>query len=144
MSNSETPCTVAHQTPLSMGFPRQENLRALPFPSLGDLPSPRIEPASPASAGRFFTTEPPGKTEFLLMTSKYPTSWTNNTHPSIRSTMWAHSNSRRRHWTTTQRWTFAPICWTACLFQKLIVWASRPIYIFSCSYHCLHKYHISQ
>ena len=36
----------------------------LPFPPSGDLPNPGIEPASPLSpvlAGRFFTTEPPGK-----------------------------------------------------------------------------------
>ena len=32
-----------------------------PFPSSGDLPDPGIEPAFPALAGRFFTTEPPGK-----------------------------------------------------------------------------------
>ena len=31
------------------------------IPSPGDLPHPWIEPASPALAGRFFTTEPPGK-----------------------------------------------------------------------------------
>ena len=34
------------------------------FPPLGDLPDPRIEPtalASPALAGRVFTTVPPGK-----------------------------------------------------------------------------------
>ena len=55
------PQTVAHQVPLSMGFPRQEDWSGLPFPSLGDLPYPGIEPASPALAGRFFTTEPPGK-----------------------------------------------------------------------------------
>ena len=29
--------------------------------SPGDLPDPGIEPMSPALAGRFFTTEPPGK-----------------------------------------------------------------------------------
>ena len=29
-----------------------------PFPPAGDLPDPRIEPTSPALAGRFFTTEP--------------------------------------------------------------------------------------
>ena len=28
--------------------------------SSGDLPNPGIEPASPALAGRFFTTESPG------------------------------------------------------------------------------------
>ena len=33
----------------------------LPFPSPGDLPNLGIEPASPALAGGFFTTEPPGK-----------------------------------------------------------------------------------
>ena len=56
--------TVAHQAPLSMGFPRQEYWSGLPFPSPGDLPNSRTEPASfmsAALAGRFFTTEPPGK-----------------------------------------------------------------------------------
>ena len=31
------PWTVAHQTPLSMGFPRQVNWSGLAFPSSGDL-----------------------------------------------------------------------------------------------------------
>ena len=44
-----------------MGFPRQESWSGLPLPFKGDLPDPRIEPASPAMACRFFTTEPPGK-----------------------------------------------------------------------------------
>ena len=44
-----------------MGFPRQEYWSGLPFPSLGDLPDPGIEPTSPALAGGFFTTERPGK-----------------------------------------------------------------------------------
>ena len=56
-----TPWTAAHQAPLSIGFPRQKYWSRLPFPSLGDLLDPEIEPASPALAGRFFTTEPPGK-----------------------------------------------------------------------------------
>ena len=54
-----TPWTVAHQAPLSVGFPRQERWSGLPFPAPGDLPNPGIEPASPALAGGFFTTEPP-------------------------------------------------------------------------------------
>ena len=41
-----------------MGFPRQEYWSGLPFPSPGDLPDPGIEPASPASAGRFFAIVP--------------------------------------------------------------------------------------
>jgi len=44
-----------------MGFPRQEYWSGLPFPSLGDLPDPRIEPMSPALAVRFFTAKPSGK-----------------------------------------------------------------------------------
>ena len=34
-----TPWTIASQTPLSMGFSRQEYLSGLPFPSPGDLPN---------------------------------------------------------------------------------------------------------
>ena len=56
-----TPWTVAHQAPLSMGFSRQEYWSGLPFPLAGDLLDPGIEPESPALAGGFFTTEPPGK-----------------------------------------------------------------------------------
>ena len=36
----ETPWTVAHQAPLSMGFLRQEYWSGLPFPSPGDPPNP--------------------------------------------------------------------------------------------------------
>ena len=41
------PQTIACQTPLSMGFSKQEYWRGLPFPSLKDLPDPEIEPRSP-------------------------------------------------------------------------------------------------
>jgi len=44
-----------------MEFFRQEYWSVLPYPSPRDLPYPRIEPASPALAGRFLTTEPSGK-----------------------------------------------------------------------------------
>ena len=55
------PRTVACQAILSMGFPRQEYWRGVPFPSPGDLPNPGIEPMSPVSpalASGFFTTDP--------------------------------------------------------------------------------------
>ena len=42
--------TIALQTPMSMGFSRQEYWSGLPLPSPGDLPDPGIEPASPALA----------------------------------------------------------------------------------------------
>ena len=56
-----TPCTIARQGPLSMGFPRKEYWNGMPFSSPGDLPNLRIEPGSPALqedsciAGGFFT-----------------------------------------------------------------------------------------
>ena len=37
------------QAPLSTGFSSQEYWNGLPFPTPGDLPNPRIEPASPTS-----------------------------------------------------------------------------------------------
>ena len=42
------PWVIAYQAPLSMKFPRQEYWSGLPFPFLGDLPNPGIEPVSPA------------------------------------------------------------------------------------------------
>ena len=56
-----TPRTVAHQAPLSMGFPRGEYWSGLPFPPDRDLPDPGIKPTSPTWADGFFTTESPGK-----------------------------------------------------------------------------------
>ena len=55
---------IACHAPLSVGFPRKEFWSGLPFPSPWDLPDQGIEPISfafPALAGRFFTTESPGK-----------------------------------------------------------------------------------
>ena len=43
-----TPCTVADQAPLSMGFSRQQYWSGLPFPFSEDLPDPEIKPRSPA------------------------------------------------------------------------------------------------
>ena len=55
------PWAVACQNPLPMEFSRQEFWGGMPFPTLWDLPNSAIKPASlasPALAGRFFTTEP--------------------------------------------------------------------------------------
>ena len=38
-----TPCSVAPQAPLSVGFPRQEYWSGLPCPPPGDLPNPGVE-----------------------------------------------------------------------------------------------------
>ena len=45
-----TPWTVAHQAPLSMGFPRQEHWGGSPLPSPSALPNPGIKPGSLALA----------------------------------------------------------------------------------------------
>ena len=55
------PWTVAHQAPLSMGFPRQEHWSGLSFAPPGNL-DPRIKPVSPAlQADIFLLPEPSGK-----------------------------------------------------------------------------------
>jgi len=54
---------LAHQAPLFMTSSRQKQWCGLPFPTPGDLPFPRIKPAtlaSPVLGGRFFTIVPPG------------------------------------------------------------------------------------
>ena len=70
------PTLLSHQTspqtlcnPLDCSLPGSSVHQILPFPPLGDLPDPGIEttsPAFPALAGRFFTTEPPGKPLWII------------------------------------------------------------------------------
>ena len=52
----ETPWTIAHQVPLSMGFSKQEYCSGS-FPSLGDLPDPGIKPRSPVLQADSLPTE---------------------------------------------------------------------------------------
>ena len=65
-----TPWTVACQVPLSMQFSRQEYWSGLHFPSSENLPDLGIKPMALALAGRFFTTEPPGKPVPYIVTFK--------------------------------------------------------------------------
>ena len=54
---------------MSMGFPRQESWSGLPFPPPEDLADLGIKPGSPVSpafAGRFLTTERPGKPKGVI------------------------------------------------------------------------------
>ena len=44
----ETPWTVAHQAPLSMGFTKQDHWSGLPFYSAGYLPDAGVKLASPS------------------------------------------------------------------------------------------------
>ena len=63
-------------TPLSVGFSRQEYWSGLPFPFPGVLPHPGIKPTSPASAGGFFTAEPPGAFHLTLYSEINSNAWT--------------------------------------------------------------------
>ena len=48
-------------TLLSIGLSWEEYWSGLQLHSLGDLSDPGFKPRSPTLAGRFFTTDPPGK-----------------------------------------------------------------------------------
>ena len=74
VDSSITPWTVAYQASLSMKFTRREYWNGLPFPSLGDLPNPGIEPGSltlkteprsPTLQADSLLFEPPGKPTVL-------------------------------------------------------------------------------
>ena len=56
-----TPWTVAHQSPLSVGFSRQKHWSGLPCPPPGDLPYPGTQPRSPTLQADSLPSEPAGK-----------------------------------------------------------------------------------
>ena len=61
-----TPWIVACQAPLYFEFSRQEYWSRLLFPTPGNLLDPGIKRVSPALAGGFIITYPPGKPKFIL------------------------------------------------------------------------------
>ena len=75
-----TPQTVACQPPPSMGFPRQEYRSGSPFPSPGDLPDHKHWTHISRTAGKFFTTEPPGKLCDIIMFFFFPPESINEAH----------------------------------------------------------------
>ena len=62
ISDSLPLCGVGCQSPLSLGFSRQEYWSGLPFPSLEDLPDTGIKPGFCALQVDFLSSELPGKT----------------------------------------------------------------------------------
>ena len=66
-----TPWTLAHQSPLSMEFSRQEYRSGLVFPSPGDLPDLGAEPRFPALQADSLPSEPPGKPLWIHWLSRY-------------------------------------------------------------------------
>ena len=72
-----TPWSVAHQAPLSMGFPWQEYWSGLPCTPPGDLPNPGIELGSPALQSASSAAELLGKpiNAHALMRAQLTTQW---------------------------------------------------------------------
>ena len=78
MSDSFTEQRRGGDAHLSIEFSRQEYWSGLPFPSPGTLPVPGIEPrslASPALAGRFFTSWATGEAPKDHKSCKYLLEW---------------------------------------------------------------------
>ena len=124
MSDSfATPWTVAHQAPLCMGFPRQEEWSGLTFPSPGDLPHPGIQPVSPASQADSFPLSYLGSPSHRPSKNSFPGLCPNKTwfmrpvgslnlaHRYFASPDPGSSFPRNllqwRHWTSTE-WNFCP------------------------------------
>ena len=89
---------VAHQTSLSMGFPRQGYWSGLPVGSFSrGCFWPGIEPMSPTSAGRFFSTELPEKSICFLQE-------TNSNIETQKSWMWWMKNDKPCKSNTWENW----------------------------------------
>ena len=87
MSDSlASPWTVAHQAPLSMGFPRQEYWSELPFPSPGDLPDPEFKPTSPAWQADSLTLSYLGSPDMAFLELKV--SWGEVSKPGSPGSLW--------------------------------------------------------
>ena len=111
-----TPWTVAYQGPLSMGFSRQEYWSGLPFPSPGDLPSPGIEPRSPALQADTLLANAPNtyhvKTMNLIWFELVPfTGYLSKYLTSLGSV-----REKTKKWQTKVKpWLFRIIVWFWCL-----------------------------
>ena len=74
MSNSCSPVDCSPPDYSVYGISQARKLEWLPFPFPGGLPNPRIKSVLSALAGRFFTTEPPGK---LILVNRCFQNWRN-------------------------------------------------------------------
>ena len=124
-----TPRTVAHQVPLPMEFSRQEYWSGLPFPSLGDLPDPGIEPRSPALQEDPLQTEPPGKPYASLKTNislifiyAWSSVWYSIVHLCT-SCWWKFQLYQFPTFAATNMLLY--VSWYTCaLFSKLYIWVT--------------------
>ena len=109
-----TPWTVAHQAPPSIGFSQQEYWIELPFPSLGDLPNPGIEPRSPTLHADTLLFEPPGmpprqhiKKQRYYFANKGPSS---QSYGFSSGHVWMWELDYKESW-EPKNWCFELWCW---------------------------------
>ena len=74
-----------------MGFPRQEYLSGLPFPSPEDLPGPGIEPKSSALQADSLLSKPPRKPSYDIQFSSVQFS-----HSVLSDSLWPHESQHAR------------------------------------------------
>ena len=116
--------TIARQSPLSMVFSRQEYWSGFPYPPLGDLPNPGIEPRSPILQVDSLLSETPGKLKttgvgsLSLLQGIFPTQESNQGLLQCRQFLHQLSYQGRSHFTERRAPTRASHCqgsyWTTC------------------------------
>ena len=117
-------CVWLYETPLSMGFSKQEHWSGLPFPPPWDLPDPGIKPTSlmsPVLVGIFFTTSATWEAPHQLLLSCQVTSVVSDSvQPhGLQPTRLLHP------WDSPGKSTGVG-CHCLLLHQQQVVWNSRP------------------
>ena len=129
-----TPGTIDCQLPLCTGLPRQEYWSGLPLPIPGDLPGQGIissSLASPALAGRFFTTgQLVGHHKWVIMPT-HTSHRLSEYHSSQQNTRasWLLGD-RKISWVLAWLWE-SPIVCSAFLRLWDILGFSHPIFVLS-------------
>ena len=121
-----------------MGFPRQEYWSGLPSSPPGDLPWRRIRPASPAPAGRVFTSAPPGSLGLSYMAFivlRCVSSWCRT--PSLGSPTWGSelTSARDPLESSPSVWVGRPVgvmrlCVVRLVLLPILSWLL--LHVFSC------------
>ena len=88
ISDFVTPWSVAHQAPLSIGFPRQEYWSGLHFPPPRDLSYPGIKPEWAALAGDSLPLSHQGSLKIKVSKTKDCVRWTQSLLVPLFSFIW--------------------------------------------------------
>ena len=108
-----------------MGFSRWECWHGLPFPSSGDLPNPGNKPVSPALAGRFFTTEPPGKPSALLFKGRWIQTFGEGRGKPVHAQGHCGPHFNAHHVLSSSQWTSGGNTLISISLRKLWIWSQE-------------------